>query len=87
MIKLTTVIKNKSGLHARPASKFTKLAASFKSDISVEYKNKIYNGKSIMSILSAGIDGNSELVLTVNGVDESVAMTELVDLIENGIGE
>ena len=87
MIKLKTILKNDTGLHARPASKLTQLAATFSSNISLEYKDKLYNAKSIISILSAGIDAKSELTLVVDGADESMAMTEIIALIENEIGD
>ena len=43
MVKREVTLKNDSGMHARPASKFTKMASTFKSDINVEYKEKSKN--------------------------------------------
>lgn len=44
MVKATIIIKNETGLHARPASQFVTTASGFKSDVLVKKKK----GKNIM---------------------------------------
>ena len=83
----TVVIKNATGLHARPAGMFVKKAAEFKSTVEVVAKDKTVNAKSIMGIMSLGLAQGEELKLVVNGEDEEVALAAMVELVESGFGE
>jgi len=76
------LIKNKTGLHARPASEFVKAAGKFKSAITIEFKDKKINAKSIVHVLSAGISAGSTIVLTAEGEDEQQAIETLTDVID-----
>lgn len=81
------VILNKTGLHARPAAMFVKEAGKFKSDIKVEKDGKQANAKSIISILSCGLEHGTKIKLIANGEDESAAIEALTKLIESKFGE
>lgn len=81
------IVKNKSGLHARPSGMLAKTANSFQSNITLESNGKTINAKSIMSIMSSGLRENSEIKLIVNGPDEDKAFNSIVDLFESGFGE
>ncbi len=87
MVKKEISVKNKTGLHARPASEFVKKASSFKSSIFIEFKERSINAKSIVGILSAGIGYGSQLVLTAEGEDAEEAIRVLAQLIDNKFGE
>ena len=87
MQKEKLTLKNKTGLHARPASVFVDKTKKFKSDIKIKSKNKEVNGKSIMNVMSLGIDGGDEITLTVEGEDEEKAMNELTKLINEELPE
>ena len=80
-------IKNASGLHARPAGMFVKIAAEFKSTVEVIAKGKTVNAKSIMGIMSLGLGQGDELTVVANGEDQEAAVNALVELIEGGFGE
>lgn len=81
------VIKNASGLHARPAGMFVKKAAEFKSTVEVLAKGKTVNAKSIMGIMSLGLAQGDELTVVANGEDQESAVAALVELVEGGFGE
>ncbi|CEH35553.1 Phosphocarrier protein HPr [bioreactor metagenome] len=81
------VIKNASGLHARPAGMFVKKAAEFKSVVEVKAKGKTVNAKSIMGIMSLGLAQGDELTVVANGEDQESAVAALVELVEGGFGE
>lgn len=84
------VIRNKVGLHARPAAQFVKTATQFKSKSSVENLSKgtaPVNAKSILSVLSIAVQLNDRIRLTVEGSDEAAALAALCDLIEHNFGE
>lgn len=83
----TVRIKNKSGLHARPAGKFVKEASKFRSDVEVVSKGRKVNAKSIMGIMSLGLSQGEEIKIVVNGIDEEEALQSLVDLVENEFDE
>ncbi|QXM07345.1 phosphocarrier protein HPr [Crassaminicella indica] len=87
MMEKKVVIKNESGMHARPASMFVKTANAFKSDIEIELNGRKVNAKSIMGIMSLGIAKDSEITIIVNGEDEEQAIHALTELIENRFGE
>ena len=87
MIKKEVEIINKLGLHARASSKFTQVASRFKSEIWVIRKGKRVNGKSIMGLMMLAAAQGSIIELEVNGIDESQAITALVELINSYFGE
>jgi phosphotransferase system HPr (HPr) family protein len=84
------VVRNKVGLHARPAAQFVKTANQFKSKVSIENLSKgtpPANAKSILSVLSIAVQMNDRIRLTLDGLDEAAALTALCSLIENNFGE
>ncbi|MDO5096329.1 MAG: HPr family phosphocarrier protein [Peptostreptococcaceae bacterium] len=87
MLKKELTVKNKTGLHARPASEFVKKASTFKSNVHIEFGDKKINAKSIVGLLSAGIGFGSQLTLTIEGEDEQEAMEILSALIEEKFEE
>ena len=87
MLKKTLTIVNKLGLHARAAAKLVQLASSFESEIQVKRQKREVNGKSIMGVMLLAASKGTEIELTVSGADETVALEQLVALIENRFGE
>lgn len=84
------VIRNPSGLHARPASDFVGLAGSFKSRLTIRRTAEDQpglNGKSIVLLLSQGFAQGETIELTAQGDDERACVDALVALIESGFGE
>ncbi len=71
------IIKNDHGLHARPAALFVQTAAKFKSNVDIESHGKRVNGKSILSILSLGLNKNDLIKLIVSGPDDKTAFDQL----------
>ena len=74
-------IENPNGIHARPASMFVQKANSFSSNIMLEKNGEDFDGKSIMSILSLGLEYNSVIILKVDGEDEQEAMDSLAPIL------
>jgi len=70
-------IKNPTGLHARPAVEFIKLAKKFKSKILLKNGDKEANGISIMEVMALGATKNSKIVLIIDGIDEEEAMAAI----------
>ena len=74
-------IVNKLGLHARPCSKFVKLASSFRSEISVTKDEDTVNGKSIMGLMMLAAGNGSKLTILCEGADAGDALVALEKLI------
>jgi len=87
MITQKITIKNKLGLHARPASNFVKMAQSFKSSVEILKGEKRLNAKSMIGILAAGAKCGTEIELAIEGEDEQEAMKQLTEFIDAGLGE
>lgn len=87
MLEGIFTIKNKLGLHARPAATFVKMANEFQSNIWVEKDGAEVNGKSIMGLLMLACPLGSRVILKVDGTDEKKAFQELGQLIDDGFQE
>jgi len=74
-------VKNKLGLHARPAALFVQAANKFDSRITVEKDNDKVNGKSIMGILTLGAERGSLIIIEAEGRDAEMAILELERLV------
>ncbi|MCX5714560.1 MAG: HPr family phosphocarrier protein [Candidatus Omnitrophica bacterium] len=83
LIKKELVVKNKQGLHARPAALFVQVANKFESQITVRRENEEVNGKSIMGILMLGAEKGSVIIVEADGNDAQLAVDELGKLIES----
>lgn len=83
MVTKEVMVSNPKGLHARPATLLVRKAASFKSDIGIEYMGKKANIKSLIGILSLGVGPNNVVNVIANGVDEKLALEEIATLISD----
>ena len=80
-------IANKSGIHARPAAMFVKIANRFGCDIFVEKDGEKINGKSIMGLMMLAAGPGSKVTLHVNGVDAQAAIAEIEALVQRKFDE
>ena len=87
MIKATTRISNKLGLHARASAKLTKLAGSFRSEIFLSRNGRRVNAKSIMGVMMLAAGMGAEIEIETEGEDEQQALNALVALIGDKFGE
>ena len=87
MIKTSTTISNKLGLHARASAKLTKLAGSFPCEVWIARGERRVNAKSIMGVMMLAAGIGSELELETDGAQEQEATDALVALINDKFGE
>ena len=87
MIKQTTTISNKLGLHARASAKLTKLAGGFRCDVHLSRNGRRVNAKSIMGVMMLAAAKGSTITLETDGEDEVAAIDALAGLISSGFGE
>ena len=72
-----------TGIHARPATLLVQQASKFNSDITLEYKGKSVNLKSIMGVMSLGVGKGAEVTITADGADEKDAIEGIDGTIKN----
>ena len=77
MIKKNMTIQIPTGLEARPVAVFVQVASQFESSIYVEVGSKRVNAKSIMGMMTLGLDSGEEVIVTANGQDEEAAIAEI----------
>jgi len=82
-VSRTVVLRNRDGLHARPAADFVKLASGFDAEVTVNGKD----AHSLLGIMSLGLTRG--MSVQISGPDERsrAAVDALADLIETGFGE
>jgi len=81
LVRKKIVVKNRQGLHARPAALFVQLANKFNARITVRRDNDEVNGKSIMGILMLGAESGSQITIEAEGEDAHLAIAELGRLV------
>ena len=87
MIEREVTIKNRTGLHTRPAATLVKLAAGYKSDFFIYKDGLQINGKSIIGVMTLAAEQGSKLLLRFNGEDEEQAALAIVEFFEKGFDE
>lgn len=87
VVEKKIVIKNKTGLHARPAAIFVQIANKFDSEISVKRGNQTVNGKSIMGILMLAAGKGSKILIKAEGLDSEAAVNALEKLLSGELDD
>ncbi len=83
MIEKELILENRVGLHARPAAKLVETSNKFESKITIHYKDRDANAKSILNILALGAEHGAKIKVSVDGNDEEAAMQAIEELISN----
>ena len=83
MIKKSIKIELPSGLEARPVALLVQVASQYESKIHVEVEQKRVNAKSIMGMMTLGLDAGEEITLSANGEDEEAAMSSIEQYLSN----
>jgi phosphocarrier protein len=87
MMKKEFVVKNRLGLHARPAALFVQTTNKFKCSVKVRKGDQEVDGKSIMGLMMLAAEEGSTLVITANGTDENDVLALLENLFSDRFGE
>ncbi len=85
MEKFEFVIKDESGIHARPASALVKEAKLFESVINVSGNGKVANATKIIQLMAMGIKQGDTITIEVNGSDEKEAATKIQEFLQNNL--
>ena len=87
MIQRTVTVKNKFGLHARPAALIVTTASKYLSEFFISKDGVRVNGKSIMGVMMLAAEMGSELLLELDGQAEEQAITAIIQVIDSKFGE
>ncbi len=79
----TIIVRVREGLHARPATRFVKLAKSFASDVEIEKSGKSASAKSSVKLMLLSVMENDEVILRVKGEDEAEALESLSNYLQD----
>ena len=74
MKKASVEIKLQNGLEARPVAMLVQVASKYESNIYLESTDKKVNAKSIMGMMSLGLDNGEQVTVTAEGTDEGEAV-------------
>ena len=83
MFEKRAKVKNKLGIHARPAALLVQAAAKFTSEITLEKDGLSINGKSIMGVMMLAAEVDSVITVRVEGEDARNALDHIVEMIES----
>lgn len=86
MKRLEFVIKDKVGLHARPAGAISSVAKGFVSEISVTCEEKKADAKRLLSLMSLGATSGKTLIFKIEGEDELEAYEKIKEVCQEKLG-
>ena len=87
MLTREVTIRNRAGVHTRPASMIVREASRFKADFYIRKDGYEINGKSIIGVMTLAAEQGATLELLFDGPDEAEAADALADLFARGFGE
>ena len=87
MVEEKVVLDNEIGLMGRPAANFIQTAKKFLADVYLERDHKVFNGKSIMSVLSMGAGKGAKFILRTDGPDEKEALEAMKEILAKDLEE
>lgn len=77
MKNFSYTIKDKYGLHARPAGMLVKLAKEYKSEIEIQKDGTSVNATKLMALMGMNVKCGEKVTVTVNGDDEEAAVAAI----------
>lgn len=87
MITREVTVRNRAGVHTRPASMIVREASRFASEFFIRKDGYEINGKSIIGVMTLAAEQGATLDLLFDGPDEADAADAMADLFESGFGE
>ncbi|TIU76125.1 MAG: HPr family phosphocarrier protein, partial [Mesorhizobium sp.] len=78
----STIVRVHEGLHARPATRFVRLAKGFESDVELVKDGKAVSAKSSVKLMLLAVKENQEVTVRANGADAIEAIEALIGYLE-----
>ncbi len=85
MIRYSLDLSKVTPMNRLQIERLVRLAGRYSSRVLYEHKNRVINGKSMLGLLSMGVTGMDEVILTVEGEDETAAALALKTALEEGL--
>ncbi|MBE2198979.1 MAG: phosphoenolpyruvate--protein phosphotransferase [Anaerolinea sp.] len=85
--KLTLMVYNRLGLHARPAARFVTTANRFNATMQLRKGSKVANAKSINQVATLGVRQGDEIIILADGPDAAAALTAIQSLADDNFGD
>ena len=82
MIEQKAVIRNSAGIHCRPSALIIKSTAGYAGKIAVKSEHGTCDLRSVLDLISMGLDHGSRITIRVDGPDEAAYCRKLVDLFQ-----
>ncbi|MBE5923128.1 MAG: HPr family phosphocarrier protein [Lachnospiraceae bacterium] len=83
MVSETVNVNLSQDAEARPVAVLVQKASQFESRVFIESGDKKINAKSIMGMMSLGLNQDEEITVTAEGDDEAEALKDIVAYIKN----
>jgi phosphocarrier protein HPr len=87
MIERELTVRNKAGIHTRPASMIVRTASKYDAEVFLRRDRYEINAKSVIGVMTLAAEKGATLQLVVDGEDEAEAADALQALFEDGFGE
>lgn len=87
MVSEKVLVRNKTGLHLRPATELSAICSQCKCDVAILCPKGRINPKSVLMLMGAGIKAGTEIEVECSGEDEAEALKKIIDAIKGGFGE
>lgn len=87
MVSEKVLVRNKTGLHLRPATELTAICTKCKCDVAILCPKGRINPKSVLILMGAGIKAGMEIEVQCDGEGEEEALRSIVEAIQGGFGE
>lgn len=75
-------IQNRDGLHARPSAAIVRALAQFSAQVSITFRKKTANAKSVLGLLMLGVPCGSSVVIRASGHDALQALQTIEELVK-----
>ncbi|RQD78769.1 MAG: HPr family phosphocarrier protein [Halanaerobium sp. MSAO_Bac5] len=76
-------IRNKTGMHAKPAADFVKKVNQYSSAISVSFDGKEVNAKDVMALMGLGVAKGNQITIKAEGDNAKTIVEEIITFVEN----
>ena len=83
MIKKPVTLQSDLDMESRPIAHLVQEASQYDSTVYIEMDNMKINAKSIMGMMTLGLDTGENVTITVSGADESEAMSQIEGYLTN----
>ena len=85
--QITLVVRNRLGLHARPAARFVSTAGRFTADVQLVSGGRRANAKSINQVATLGVRQGDTIIVSAGGPDAAAALAALRALADDNFGD